>query len=243
VLPKLLSGAKEDRDTLPASLFSRLRNDFEGDRRAIREEFEAAFPAAGQGEARAHAWESFLIDAYAWRAMGRLLQDPSVAAGFVYLPGLDILRRRIEQGAASGGAVALLERQASLEAYVRWLDRLLGPVLTGGPGTRAVVVADPGRGAAPDAEGFVIVEGGGARAGCVASPVTDLDVAPLVLALAGFPRSLEMRGSLPAACLELPGGLPRPVATFGRRALDSRPSGSDYDPEMVERLRSLGYLR
>ncbi len=243
VLAKLLSGGREDRDTSPASLFARLRNDFGTDRRAIREEFESAFPPAGQGKVREVAWESFLIDAYAFRVADRLMRDPALKAGFVYLPGLDILRRRIEGEGAPSGAVALLERQAALEAYVRWLDGRLGPALAPPAGTRTIVVADPGRTATAEAEGFVIVAGGPARAGCVGPALTDLDATPLALALAGYPRSLEMRGRVPGACLDLPRDLPPPVPTFGRRALAARSAASDYDPEMVERLRSLGYLR
>jgi hypothetical protein len=244
VLAKLLSGGREDRDTSPASLFARLRNDFETDRRAIREEFDSIFLSTGRGDLRDVAWESFLIDAYAFRIADRLGRDPALRAVFVYLPGLDILRRRIEgSGAAETGAVALLTRQAALEAYVRWLDGRLGPVLAPASGARAIVVADPGRTATQETEGFVIVAGGSGRAGCVGPVLSDLDVAPLSLAVAGYPRSLEMPGRLPGACLERLRDLPPPVATFGRRAFPTRSAASDYDPEMVERLRSLGYLR
>jgi len=243
VLPKLLAGAIEaDRDTAPASLFDRLRGEFPADREAIREEFARRFGRLAGKPAGRLLWESYLIDAYAVRLLAKLAPESRAVASFAYLPGLDILRGRLEAERKAAPLARLLEAQEAIEAYGRALDGMLGEWFEK---ERAVVlVADPGRSAAADSEGFVLVRDGGAEAGCVGPTVSDLDVAPLVLALLGFPASEEMRGGLPDRCLERAwrervGRIP----TYGRRRVSGHRSESVFDREMVERLRSLGYLR
>jgi hypothetical protein len=233
VLPKLLSGRPEDRDTAPASLYARFARDFSADRTVWRESFDAHFGDLPSDE-RELAWESFLIDAFAWKTSSRLLEDPAVASSFTYLPGLDILRTRLE---------GRLEASRVVGRYVRWLDASIFAELAARAGDRILIVGDPGRSVAPDAEGFVAVVGGGAVPLCVGPPVADLDVAPIALRLLGLPASREMTGRPPERCFE---GAAPPLAvieTWGRRGRSASSPGSDYDPEMVDRLRSLGYLR
>jgi hypothetical protein len=233
VLSKLLSQRDEDRDTAPESLFTRLARDFPADRSAWRESFDAHFEEVA-GETRTLAWESCLIDAFTWRTSSRLLDDPEVAASFTYLPGLDILRTRL---------AGRREAASTVDTYLRWLDGSIVAELAGKRDAVILLVADPGRSREQDAEGFVAVVGGGAVPLCVGPTLADLDVAPIALRLAGLPVSLEMRGRAPDRCFE--GATPAlpPIATWGRRGRATEIPGSDYDPEMVERLKSLGYLR
>lgn len=240
VLAKLLSGKEDDRDTAPASLFSRLQADFEAERASIRKEFEERIPAPRTEQARRILWESFLIDAYSLRTSLRLAEDPSLRASFVYLPGLDILRIRLDRELTVHGTTGRLEEAEALEAYVRWLDGVVAEALRSSAGT-SVVVGDPGRSATEGTEGFVVVAGARAKHGCVAPPLGDLDVAPLTLSLLGYPRSVEMTGRAPATCL-VDTVEPPPIETYGRRRIAAHARGSDSDPEMLERLRSLGYL-
>jgi hypothetical protein len=239
-LAKLLAGTPDDHDTAPESLFARLAADFPADRAALRARFDERF--AGWPEAAgAIGWESMLIDGFAWKTMARLFEDPAVVAGLVYLPGLDILRTRL---AAAGGAPAdVLVAAQTVEAYVRWLDEEVFAGLDAYGVKRVVIVADPGRSAGAGAEGFVAVIGGGAAAACIGPPVRDLDVAPLVLREMGLPAASDMRGRAPRTCFERAAPAPPPIATWGRRGRPSRASARDDDPEMVERLKSLGYLR
>jgi hypothetical protein len=242
VLPKLLTDGREDRDIRPEGLFTRLKSDFAGKRPAMRREFDLRFAGLPEKTA-AIAWESFLIDAFAWQAAQLLLEDGSVRASFVYLPGLDILRGRMAVGGTTGEASGLVEAQA-IEAYVGWLDR----AIFAGLAERArewaiVVVADPGRRATRETEGFVAVASAGVSPACVGPAIGDLDIAPLVLRVLGLPASLEMAGRAPARCFESAPPPPPPIETWGRRGAAAGASTSDYDPEMVERLKSLGYLR
>jgi hypothetical protein len=233
VLAKLLSNDPDDRDTAPASLFTRLAREFPADRAAWRAAFDERFGPL-RGDVRALAWESFLIDAFAWKTTLRVLDDAAVTASFTYLPGLDILRSRLR---SHGG------EDAAIETYLRWLDASVFTDLAAARDEGILVVADPGRTAAADEEGFVAVTGGGAVPRCVGPAVGDLDVAPIVLRLAGLPVSREMRGRAPGTCFEGAPPAPPPIATWGRRGRPAEASGSDYDPEMIERLKSLGYLR
>jgi hypothetical protein len=212
-------------------------------REAARERFDLLWPAGtgGADRLRPVLWESFLIDRQALGTTDLLLQDPAVGAAFVYLPGLDILRFRLDEGEATADLAFRLEARRALEAYVGWLDAEVRE-RAAREGTVLVLVADPGRRGAATAEGFVVVHGGPAEPRCVGPALDLVDVAPLVLRLAGFPASGEMRGVLPDRCLGGLRELPR-IATYGRRAISPGEVRSDYDPEMVERLKSLGYLR
>lgn len=243
VLPKLISGAAPDRDTWPASLFARLAEEFPTDREAMRADFRERFALPEGSEISSWLWESYLIDAYSWRVGSRLAGDERVRALFVYLPGLDILRNRLNRVGEERDLTTLLEIHDGLELYVRWLDGLLGRMLRPRPGWQFLLVADPGREAAPDSEGFVLVAGPDARTACVGPSRTALDVAPLALSLLGFPVSSEMPGRLPQGCLAPRVSRTPSLESYGRRAPGEAAAESEYDPEMVERLRSLGYLR
>jgi hypothetical protein len=233
VLAKLLSGRDEDRDTAPASLYARLARDFPADRERWRGEFAQRFATLPE-DVRALAWESYLIDAFAWEASKRLREDPAITAAFTYLSGLDILRTRLA-GRSDGGD--------AIERYLGWLDATVAADLANAGDEELLLVADPGRAAGRDAEGFVAAVGGGAAAACVGPPVSDLDVAPLALRLLGLPASGEMKGRAPARCFEGASPAPAVIATWGRRGRPASDPASDYDPEMVLRLKSLGYLR
>jgi hypothetical protein len=233
VLSKLLSEREEDRDTAPQSLFPRLARDFPADRAAWRVDFDARFKDLS-GDARALAWESFVIDSFAWRTSVRLLDDPAIATSFTYLPGLDILRTRIRGHG---------EATPTIDTYLRWIDASIAAELAGQTHASILLVADPGRGADQDAEGFVAAVGGGATPLCVGPAIADVDVVPIALRLAGLPVSREMTGRAPERCFERAAPALPPIATWGRRGRPVGAQRSDYDPDMVERLKSLGYLR
>jgi hypothetical protein len=104
------------------------------------------------------------------------------------------------------------------------------------------VVADAGRAEQGSALGFVLALGDQVAGGCAGYELDALAVAPMALAMAGFPRSAELSGSLPATC-PLAGARRETVATYGRRPLAPAAERSASDPQVLERLKSLGYLR
>jgi arylsulfatase A-like enzyme len=76
--------------------------------------------------------------------------------------------------------------------------------------------------------------------------VSVLDVAPTVLHLMGQPVARDMDGQVMPAVKEAVAVTGREVAWVDtyprRRPTGTTPAASDYDEEIVERLRALGYL-
>ena len=239
VLAKLLSGATFDRDTWPAELYARLSTGFAETAQTYRVEFDATFAGHPDGLVKL-AWESFLLDAFHTDSVRALWDDAAIECAFVYLPGLEILRHRAER---ANTGIALLQKAALLESYTRWLDEKIADLIAiAGTDATIMVVADPGRRAAAGAEGFAVVRGAGLSAGCVERPAESRTITPLALALAGLPTSAEMPGLGELVCLRSVASGPATVPTFGRRRIGAVDAASSYDEEMVERLRSLGYL-
>ena len=244
VLAKLLSGAEPESDTDPESLFARLRSDFARERQAIRDRFEDAFASVAAAPIRSLAWDSYLIDAHALTVLDHLMADPDVRFGAAYLPGLDILRRRLAEVASAGGPVRdFVAGTGALEVYVGWLSESI-QAASNHDGGRLVLVGDPGRSADGQAEGFVAVIGPGAAPACVVSAaIRPVDVAPTILRALGFPRSRDMGDAdVHDGCLIGVPANPPTVASFGRRPVRERPRASAVDEELLERLRTLGYV-
>lgn len=240
-LPKLLSGAPENHDTAPRSLYDRLGGEFETVRNTLRREFDDRFPGEDDDGVRRIAWESYLIDGFHLRVATLLDGDPAVRASFVYLPGLDILRTRLGARGTAADTATGFRIQDTVATYVAWLDEAVARRAGRGDGTRMLVVTDPGRSASRGAEGMMLAIGPGVSPSCIGPVLDPLDVAPTVLAAAGYPASDEMPGRVPTACIAA-WDPPARIATFGRRVPVPAGVSSRYDAELLERLRSLGYL-
>ena len=75
--------------------------------------------------------------------------------------------------------------------------------------------------------------------------VSERDVAPTVLHLLGLPRSRELDGQVLEAALGESFRREHPVRTvdsYGRRP-PSRPADSAFDQDVLEQLKSLGYIQ
>jgi Type I phosphodiesterase / nucleotide pyrophosphatase len=182
-------------------------------------------------------------------AAARRMRDsaaPDVEA--VYLQGLDVLTMQ-QIGEESGASLADLDaRLESVRAHHRFLDEVLGTLIDDvGPQDVIVLVGDPGRLPRRDGQrpfGLLALIGGPIRA-LDLGEASERDVAPTVLHLAGLPVSRELSGRVLEASLE-PGFRQshpvRMVPAYGRRA-EARPAESAFDRDMLEELRSLGYIR
>jgi hypothetical protein len=226
---KLEKGGAFERETAPPDVFERLR------------------PLAAAAAEKPRGIDAFALGA---ARMLRAGGPPDVEA--VYLPGLDIATmQHLGEGGAAGGAVADLAgldaRLDAVRAYYRFVDGLVGEVadaLAGGD--VLVLVGDPGRMArrSGTAEGILVLAGGPAVAGDLGS-VSERDVAPTVLHLAGLPASRELEGQVLEAALAPAFRSAHPlrtVASYGRRA-PGRPAESAFDRDMLEELRALGYVQ
>jgi hypothetical protein len=193
--------------------------------------------------ARARALDRFHL------AAARLLRDeapPDLEA--LYLPGLDIATMQQLGEAEAGDLPSLDARLAAVREAYRFADEILGEERKSlAPGEVLILVGDPGRfarrgGATP--QGLLVMAGGPVVARDLGS-VSERDVAPTVLHLAGLPRSDELDGHVLEAALqpEFRAAHPvRHVASYGRRT-PPKAAGSAFDRDMLEELRSLGYIQ
>jgi hypothetical protein len=185
------------------------------------------------------------LDLFYSAAANRLRAAAATDIEAVYLPGLDIATMQLlDQDPAA--LASLDQRLEAVRAHYRFLDERLGE-LRGEPrpGEVLVLVADPGRlarqGRTP-ATGLLSIVGAPVAPGDIGS-VSERDVAPTVLHLAGLPVSRELSGRVLEAGLREDWRRAHPVRfvdAYGRRAAAAR--SSDFDAELVEELRSLGYV-
>jgi hypothetical protein len=230
-LLKLEKGGAPDRETHPEALLEQLR----------------AVAAATASPDRARRIDAFAIEA------AKTLRAASVDLEAVYLPGLDIVTMQQLEG-ASGDVATLQARMDAVRAHHRQIDDAIGAARRdAGPDTVLVIVGDPGRLArrSEGAEALVVFAGRVIEPGVLSDApgarhaMSERDVAPTVLHLLGLPVSDELEGAVLESALEPEFRAANPVrrvATYGRPA--ARPArDSAFDREMLEELRSLGYIQ
>lgn len=236
---RLDAGGKLDAEIAPESVYERLRTRWN----ALKVEASAlAWQVGDMPELRRSA-ELDALQVLLARDVG----TPQIDLVATYLPGLDLLQHVLlapaEASAPSPSSVAA--RLAALDRYYVYLDRLLAPMLKASQREVILVMTGPGRVQTPS-PGLIALEGGPSRsAGAASARVTD--VMPSVLYLLGVPMSRELRG-LPILPLVSHGFAERypvrDVATYGPPRLKQAPrEGRPLDKEMLDRLRSLGYVR
>ena len=222
---KVEKGGAPDREVYPEDAFARLRElpPDPGDRPRSLDRFQLAAARALRGARR-----------------------PDIEA--IYLPGLDILTTQRLGESPVGDVAGLDARLGEIRDYYRFIDGLIGEEAEGrGAADVLVVVGDPGRlarGGPQLPEGTMVLAGGPVRPGDLGL-VSSRDVAPTVLHLAGLPISRELDGAVLEAALEprfLSAHPVRTVPSYGQRK-PARPTESAFDREMLEELRSLGYIR
>ena len=132
-----------------------------------------------------------------------------------------------------------------LDTYYVALDALLTPAVEPGPGEAVFIVTTPGR-AGEAAGGRLAARGDAFRAGPSVS-ATDTDVAATVLYALGLPISRTLAGHplvnlfTESFARQYP---VRYVATYGPPRIGAAErTGQPLDQEMIDRLRSLGYVR
>ena len=223
---KLEKGGPAEREVHPAEDFERLRG---------------LLPLDEADRARR-------LDRFAARAALALrgARPPDLEA--VYLPGLDIVTMQQLDGAAAADLATLDARLQAVRAHYAFVDALLGEFADSlAPGEVLVLVGDPGRLArqAPGgAEGLLVLAGEPVEARDLGR-ASERDLAPTLLHLVGLPKSRELGGRVLDAALSAPfrsGHPAREVATYGRRT-HAGPRESGFDAQMLEELRSLGYIQ
>jgi hypothetical protein len=222
---KLEKGGDPDRECWPEDALERLRPLLESQARSRPHRLDRFHAAALQLLARA--------------------APPDLEA--VYLNGLDVFTMQALGGSAADVA-SLDERLEEVRGYHRFLDDRIAELAADlSPRRMLVIVADPGRFArrsGTGTAGLLLLAGGPARATRLAR-ASERDVAPTLLHLLGLPVSRELPGRvlqealLPAFLASHP---PRSVASYGRRPR-ARAAASSFDRDVIQELRSLGYIQ
>jgi hypothetical protein len=163
-----------------------------------------------------------------------------------YLPGLDLVQHAVLAGEGPQTASAVAERLGALEQYYAALDALLAPVLQPSRGEIVFIVASPGR-VESDAAGLFVALGEIANTRLKDGTARATDVMPTVLHALGVPISRELAGrpliEMFSAAFARQAPV-RQVRTYGPPTSERAPrQGQPLDQEMIDRLRSLGYVR
>jgi hypothetical protein len=245
---RLEHGGALDGEIAPADIYSALRSEWPSIRGDAERKAAAAFSGVGDRNVASILRRSATLDATVI-GLADALPGPVRDLDVVYLPGLDIAQHLLlssdEGGAPSPSAMDA--RVAALRAYLGFLRQLLDPWLRPAPGEFVMLITQPGRVAVP-AAGTLTVYGILPPPQHVEQPsivsrgsASVADIAPSILASLGIPLSRELAGQPRAAAVP---SLPRYVATYGAPFKDdSARRGKPLDQEMIERLRSLGYVR
>ncbi len=243
---RLERGDQQDAEIAPPSLYSNLMPVWPALRDDARRRVVAAFEGTGDADRQVlqrAAEQDALPAALAARAFAA---EQDLRA--IYLPGLDIAQHNLVGSAAGAGlpASALAARVEALEQYYVFLDGLLAPLVAGPTAGHVVaLVADPGR-SATGGRGLLALTGPGVRTGLVLVG-TAAELAPTLLYLLGVPASRELPGRPRTDLIEASFAARVPVRwidSYGSRTLAPRsPGAAPLDRDVLDRLRSLGYVR
>ena len=188
----------------------------------------------------------YLADYFYTRAAIELTRRHRVGLVSLYLQGADILSRLEERT----DLVQSESLRSAVPEYFRFMDSLLGDLLaTYQPTGLVTLVCEPGKKGRLDARnGVVVFSGVDVETGISSDYLMALeDIAPTMLYLLGLPVSRDMGGkAITEAGKPEPGGA-RPlsfVTSYGSPPIDiDRSLPYRHDQEMIQRLRSLGYLK
>ena len=241
---RLDRGGEQDAEIAPSSLYAALRAGWPALRDEARRDIVAAFPRiddASQQVLRRAAEQDLVPE----RLAGRVAAEPPRLRA-IYLPGLDIAQYELLASRGSLPPSAIASRVDALERYYMFLDRVVSRLLaSAGPDDLVALLADPGR-AASRGTALLALSGTAARA-TTRTEARRQDVMPTLLYALGVPMSREVPGRprtelfTEAFSARVP---VRFVDAYGPRTLAPRPpNAAPLDQEMLDRLRSLGYVR
>ena len=244
---RLERGGALDAEVSPVEMYDRLRSQWSSIQDAARGDVRSSMSREAlfgiPGGVKSTLTRSAELDATVAQVAERIAAEANLDLLVVYLPGLDIAQHTLLGGDPGTPPSELNDRLAALERYYAFLSRLTtGSVgnLTG----RLFLIAQPGR--LHQGSGRMVVRGPGFRE-VTRIPGTVLDVAPTILHALGLPMARDLEGNVlrelftPESLTRFP---VRYVGTYGQRGAISVVRGSQpLDQEMIERLRSLGYVR
>lgn len=241
---RLERGGALDGEIAPEDVYQRLHGDWTAIKQQAAGDVTSLLAPAADPETTKALRRSAEVDALQI-AMASRLESASLDLLAIYLPGLDIAQHALLGSGDAVSASGLAERLDGLRGYYLFLDGLLGRFTREISAEMTVVIAEPGR-IATITHGLLAVSGEGSVAR-VQTEARAIDIAPTLLYVLGIPVSRELAGQpvLDLFAADLVARFPvRVVDTYGHRAAPSGlREGQPLDREMIERLRSLGYVR
>jgi hypothetical protein len=165
-----------------------------------------------------------------------------------YLPGLDLVQHGLFGSPEAAGAspASAAGRLAALDEYYVLLDALLEPAGRVTGNDVLLVITSPGRVAEP-VPGLLLARGAMVNGQVRDSDARPTDVMPTILQALGVPLSRELAGRplVELFAADFARRYPvRQVSTYGMPSASRvERSGQPLDQEMIDRLRSLGYVR
>ncbi|CAN5790050.1 hypothetical protein BH18ACI5_BH18ACI5_15780 [soil metagenome] len=241
---RLERGGPLDAEIAPPKLYETLRGDWPAIKKEADRLVQSLLPGAPGPAIDAALRRSAELDALQLRLASRLRGDaPDLLA--LYLPGLDIAQHTLLRANDSPSASTIAARIEGLRSYYIFLDGLLKDALLPGAGELVFLISQPGR-LSGTVQGLMGIAGGAAAPDANVE-AHGFDVAPTVLYALGIPISGDLAGKplITLYSAEFQQRFPvRDVPTYGPRT--SRAGirqGKPLDQEMIDRLRSLGYVR
>ena len=244
---RLEHGGDLDAEISPATLYNDLRQRWPSLKAGAAKAAADAFP-----ERPAESVSALLVRSAELDAMQLALLDsvstPTTDLAIVYLPGLDIVQHALlGEQATAVAASTLAARLAAVKQYYSILDRLIaGHATVDAQSDEVLVLLTQAGRIGANAGGRLVARG--RRMSLLRGTTAPLTaVAPTLLYALGLPVGSDLAGR-PIGDLFAPSftsAYPiRFVQTYGeprRRAFER--STAPLDQEMIERLRSLGYVR
>ncbi len=200
-------------------------------------------------------WAFAADETYRAAARHLLETDPELDLIGLYYNGVDVVGHRywrfVEPEAYPPFPPEELEKFGEvIDRYYEYTDELLGDVVSRlGPRDTVVVVSDHGfhaHGHRDAPAGIFVASGHRISAGAKLDPPELVDVTPTVLALLDLPAAADMDGRVLEEIFtpEWRRSYPRErVPTYDTEGWrEQSPIESEFDEELLERLRKLGYL-
>lgn len=255
---RLEHGGPLDAEIAPPALYDSLRSDWTALRARAREAAARAFAARTDPEVAAILQRSAELDAIAV-ALAQRVGGPQLDLTVLYLPGLDIAQNALlGEGAGALNASSMASRVDAIRGYYRFLDEIVGPLLDPAAKHDVLLLTQPGRVRSSTGGVFALWPGykepkpeGDVFIGMMPvvverpSPPTVLEIAPTILWRLGLPLSRELPGTPITELFRTSSTtVDRYVPTYGRPFTHAPATqGKPLDQEMIDRLRSLGYIK
>lgn len=245
---RLEHGGALDAEISPAALYPVLQAAWPAIRKEAQDAAASAFEDVTDPVALATLRRSAELD-LTILGIARALPGPPLDLEVLYLPGLDIAQHALltgDKGVAQAPS-AVAGRVDALKDYYDFLAVALERVAAPGPTQMVLVVTSPGRVQNTGAGVLSVAQGGTFLDSANSEEARVVDVAPTVLYALGIPLSRELAGQ-PMRHLfgsaELNEHRERYVSTYGRPfTKPTARDGKPLDQEMIDRLKSLGYVK